>query len=87
MHCALAECGVRLGRDKVRKLLKAVDLKTCWTRKFAHTTDSKHMLLGAKNLLTFYNQKRFKLGPGQHELSRVCKTIPAQICARAGLSA
>jgi transposase InsO family protein len=51
MRYALAKRGLALGRYKVRKLLKAFDLKTCWKRKFVHTTDSRHTLPVAENLL------------------------------------
>lgn len=51
MRDALAKRGLALGRYKVRKLLNAFDLKTCWKRKFVHTTDSKHTLPVAENLL------------------------------------
>ena len=51
MRDALAKRGLALGRYKVRKLLKAFDLKACWKRKFVHTTDSKHTLPVAENLL------------------------------------
>ena len=51
MRRVLTARGLRLGRYKVRKLLKAFDLKACWKRKFVHTTDSKHGLPVAENLL------------------------------------
>ena len=91
MHCALAECDVRLGRDKVRKLLKACDLKTCCMRKLARATDSKHMLLGAKNLLTFYNQKRLSSALGNMSSTEFArqyrlKSAPVQAWALDSLS-
>lgn len=51
MRRVLTARGLRLGRYKVRKLLKKFDLKACWKRKFVHTTDSKHGLPVAENLL------------------------------------
>ena len=51
MRSELAKRGLALGRYKVRKLLNAFNLKTCWKRKFVHTTDSKHTLPVAENLL------------------------------------
>ena len=51
MRHALIAHGLHLGRYKVRKLLKTFALKTCWKRKFVHTTDSKHELPVAENLL------------------------------------
>ena len=51
MRRVLTARGLRLGRYKVRKLLKAFDLKACWKRKFVYTTDSKHGLPVAENLL------------------------------------
>lgn len=51
MRCALAKRGLALSRDKVRKLLNAFALKTCWKRKFVHPTDRKHTLPVADNLL------------------------------------
>ena len=51
MRRVLTARGLRLGRYKVRKLLKKFYLKACWKRKFVHTTDSKHGLPVAENLL------------------------------------
>lgn len=51
MRRVLTARGLHLGRYKVRKLLKAFDLKACWKRKFVYTTDSKHGLPVAENLL------------------------------------
>lgn len=51
MQHALTPHGLRLGRYKVRKLLKAFALRACWQRKFVHTTDSTHGLPVAENLL------------------------------------
>ncbi len=43
--------GVRISRYKARKLMKKNGLRTTWRRKFMHTTDSKHDLPVADNLL------------------------------------
>ena len=51
MRRVLTARGLRLGRYKVRKLLEKFDLKACWKHKFVHTTDSKHGLPVAENLL------------------------------------
>ena len=51
MRRVLTARGLRLGRYKVRKLLEKFDLKACGKRKFVHTTDSKHGLPVAENLL------------------------------------
>ena len=41
---ALAMQGLRIGRYKVRHLMRQASLKPVWKRKFIHTTDSKHNL-------------------------------------------
>ncbi len=43
--------GVRLGRYKVLRLMRQHGLRPVWKRKFIHTTDSKHELPVAKNVL------------------------------------
>jgi putative transposase len=48
---ALRERGHALGRQRVRSLMRAHGLKPCWKRKFIHTTDSKHDLPCAPNVL------------------------------------
>jgi putative transposase len=48
---ALANNGLRIGRFKVRDLMRRANLKPVWKRKFVHTTDSKHDLPVAPNLL------------------------------------
>lgn len=42
---------VNIGRFKVRRLMKENGLKPVWKRKFVHTTDSRHELPVAPNLL------------------------------------
>jgi transposase InsO family protein len=48
---ALASKGVQIGRYKVRRLMRQASLKPVWKRKFVHTTDSKHDLPIAPNIL------------------------------------
>lgn len=48
---ALRQKGVSIGRTKVRRLMKLYDLRPAWKRKFVHTTNSKHDLPVAENLL------------------------------------
>ena len=40
-----------IGRYKVRRLMREAGLKPVWKRKFVNTTDSKHDLPVAENLL------------------------------------
>lgn len=47
----LANRGVSIGRFKVRRLMRQQGLKPVWKRKFIHTTDSKHELPIADNVL------------------------------------
>lgn len=48
---ALRNDGVSIGRFKVRRLMKENGLRPAWKRKFVHTTNSKHDLPIAENLL------------------------------------
>lgn len=48
---ALANSGLQIGRYKVRRLMQEASLKPVWKRKFVHTTDSKHALPIAPNVL------------------------------------
>ena len=48
---AMADAGFRIGRYKVRRLMRQAALKPVWKRKFVHTTDSKHDLPVAANVL------------------------------------
>lgn len=48
---ALATQNIHVGRYKIRRIMKAVGLKTTWTRAFVRTTDSRHTLAVADNLL------------------------------------
>lgn len=48
---AMQNQGIQIGRYKVRSLMRKVALKPVWKRKFIHTTDSKHDLPLAANVL------------------------------------
>jgi len=48
---ALGIQGIQIGRYKVRSLMREAHLKPVWKRKFIHTTDSKHKLPIADNIL------------------------------------
>ena len=48
---ALENQGIQIGRYKVRSLMREAGLKPVWQRKFIHTTDSKHDLPIAENIL------------------------------------
>lgn len=47
----LNQQGIRIGRYRVRSLMRAHQLKPVWKRKFVHTTDSKHNLPIFDNVL------------------------------------
>lgn len=51
LRAALAHQGVNLGRHRVRTLMRENNLRPVWKRKFVHTTDSRHTLPVAGNLL------------------------------------
>lgn len=51
MVIALREKGVKIGRYRVRRLMRQSNLKPVWKRKFVHTTDSKHSHPVAENIL------------------------------------
>ena len=48
---ALASSGLQVGRYKVRRMMQQAGLKPVWKRKFVHTTNSKHALPIASNVL------------------------------------
>ena len=48
---ALGIHGIQIGRYKTRSLMRQAGLKPVWKRKFIHTTDSKHDLPIAENIL------------------------------------
>lgn len=51
LSVALKAQGLPLGRYRVRSLMARHELKARWKRKFVHTTDSKHELPVAANVL------------------------------------
>lgn len=48
---ALRDRGMRMGRYRVRRLMRDHQLKPVWKRKFVHTTDSQHNLPVFENVL------------------------------------
>jgi len=48
---AMASRGIPIGRCRVRSLMRQAGLKPVWKRKFIHTTNSKHNLPVAANIL------------------------------------
>jgi putative transposase len=48
---ALHARGITIGRHRVRSLMRANQLRSVWRRKFIHTTDSKHTMPVAANVL------------------------------------
>lgn len=48
---AMATQGIRIGRHKTRRLMRQAGLKPVWKRKFVPTTDSRHDLPIAANIL------------------------------------
>ena len=48
---ALQAQGIQVGRYKARSLMRRAGLKPVWKRKFVHTTDSRHNLPVAENIL------------------------------------
>lgn len=51
LRAVLAHQGVNLGRYRVRTLMRQNSLRPVWKRKFVHTTDSRHTLPVAANIL------------------------------------
>jgi putative transposase len=50
MHTLQAK-GLCIGRHRVRTLMREMDLRASWKRKFVSTTDSRHTLPVAENIL------------------------------------
>jgi putative transposase len=48
---AMAAKGIKIGRYRVRTLMREANLKSVWKRKFVNTTNSNHDLPIAKNVL------------------------------------
>jgi putative transposase len=51
LRAALHDEGMAVGRWRVRRLMREKQLRPTWKRKFVHTTDSRHMLPVADNVL------------------------------------
>lgn len=51
ISAALRQQGIHAGRHRVRSIMRGQGLRACWRRKFVHTTDSRHALPVADNLL------------------------------------
>ncbi|OMO15450.1 integrase, partial [Xanthomonas oryzae pv. oryzae] len=51
LSASLKAQGLPAGRHRVRRLMKRHGLKARWKRKFTHTTDSRHDLPVAANVL------------------------------------
>jgi len=60
----LREEGFDIGRDRTRRLMKALQLKVKQKRKYKVTTDSKHKLPVARNVLTGISRHRHRTEPG-----------------------
>ena len=48
---ALHRQGIQIGRYKARRMMRQAGLKAVWKPKFVHTTDSRHSLPIAENIL------------------------------------
>jgi transposase InsO family protein len=60
---ALQDQGLRIGRYRVRTLMREAGLRTSWKRKFVWTTSSKHTLPVAQNVYAgSYPGMRFDTG-------------------------
>ena len=51
VSAALKQQGHEIGRHRARTLMKAAQMRPKWRRKFMHTTDSRHGLPVAANVL------------------------------------
>jgi len=51
LQTSLRRQGLQVGRYRVRRLMRQHGIKPVWKRKFVHTTDSKHDLPIAENVL------------------------------------
>lgn len=51
IQCALLAENIVIGRYKVRRIMRQQGLKTTWTRAFKRTTNSKHTMKVAENVL------------------------------------
>jgi hypothetical protein len=78
--CAvLCAKGLRLGRHRVRRLMREHRLRALWRRRFIHTTDSGHALPVSDNLLA----RRFDPnGPNQAWVSDITYIRTRSVCVR-----
>ena len=68
LQAALRGEGIKLGRYRVRGLMRTHGLRATWKRKFIHTTDSRHNLPTAANVL----DRQFQpAGPNQAWVSDI----------------
>jgi transposase InsO family protein len=68
LSAVLRSKGLRLGRHRVRRLMREHRLRALWRRKFVHTTDSGHALPVSDNVLA----RRFNpSGPNQAWVSDI----------------
>ncbi|MCG8993673.1 IS3 family transposase [Laribacter hongkongensis] len=73
---ALRAKGWQIGSYRVRRLMREYRLRTVWRRKFVHTTDSRHTVSVAPNVL----DRQFDLtGPNQARVSDM-----TYVCTRNG---
>ena len=68
LSAVLCAQGLRIGRHRVRRLMREHGLRALWRRKFVHTTDSGHALPVSANVLA----RRFNpSGPNQAWVSDI----------------
>ena len=68
LGAVLRSQGLRIGRYRVRRLMRQHRLRALWRRKFVHTTDSRHALPVSSNVLA----RRFDpSGPNQAWVSDI----------------
>ena len=72
---ALRNNGLSLGRFKVRRLMRQAQLRPIWKPKFVCTTNSKHGLPVAKNIL---NRQFNPAGPNLAWTSDITYSTPSQ---------
>jgi putative transposase len=74
MH-ALRQQGLHIGRYRVRALMREAGLRTNWKRKFVSTTDSRHTLPVAENVL----DRQFDVAePNRAWVSDITYSTPSQ---------
>ena len=75
IRMALAQRGVKMGRFRVRRLMRVNGLRPVWKRKFVNTTNSKHNLPVAPNLL----DRQFNVAqPDQAWVTDITYSTPSQ---------